>query len=144
LLKRFRPPYIRDLLQRFRAGSIKAAEAAAELAVSPRRFYQLYQSYLLAFARRQAHSWSPGLSGGNHRKPWPKPVCDLIFKLLKSKPPCSYSLIASELERRLQFKTDRATVRRYALKRNLAPTMPPQKPKPKRRWQTQKVGQLWQ
>jgi transposase InsO family protein len=53
-------------------------------------------------------------------------------------------LIASELQRRLQFKTDRATVRRYALKRNLAPTMPPQKPKPKRRGQTQKVGQLWQ
>jgi hypothetical protein len=53
-------------------------------------------------------------------------------------------MIASELLRRFNFKTDRATVRRLALKYHLAPQKPVLRRKPVRRWQTQKIGQLWQ
>jgi hypothetical protein len=54
-------------------------------------------------------------------------------------------LVASEVQRRLGIGLDRATVRRWALEHHLAPdTRWKERPKPVRRWQTQKVGQLWQ
>jgi hypothetical protein len=131
-------------LRQFRNGFCSAAQAAAELQVSKRRLYQLFHSYLKAVGQRKAQLWSPQLSGGARRSAWPKTVQDLVVRLLKAKPPCSYSLIASECLRRLRHKVDRATVRRFALQNNLAPQRPPRKRPPVRRWQTQKVGQLWQ
>jgi hypothetical protein len=112
--------------------------------LSQSRFYKLFSTFLQACARRQEEQWTPGLSGGNHRPPWPKAVQDLVTRLLRSKPPCSYSLIASESLRRFNFALDRATVRRFALQRGLQ-TQPPVRPrKPVRRWQVSQVGQLWQ
>jgi hypothetical protein len=65
--------------------------------------------------------------------------------LLSSKPPSSYSAVASELLRRLDFKTDRATVRRWAIAHQLAPDTRYKKPaKPVRRWQVRDFGALWQ
>ena len=92
--------------------------------------------------QRKAQRWSPGLSGGNRRKPWPKEVQAKARQLLKHG--CGYSAIASELLRRFGLRTHRATVRRFALEQGLAPQKPQTKAKPVRRWQTQKVGQLWQ
>lgn len=72
-------------------------------------------------------------------------MTDLLTKLLSSKPPCSYSAAASELLRRFQFKTDRASVRRWALENQLAPdTRYKQPPKPVKRWQVRDWGALWQ
>jgi hypothetical protein len=144
LIKRFRPPYIRDVLRRFRRGDLTAKEACGELNLSRSRFYKLYASFLRACAQRQVQQWSPGCSGGAHRKAWPKIVRDLVVRLLRSKPPCSYSLIASEALRRFDFKLDRATVRRFALQRGLQIGAPSRPRKPVRRWQTAQVGQLWQ
>ena len=144
LIKRFRPPYIRDVLRRFRSGGLAAKDASAELNLSRARFYKLYASFLRACAQRNDHLWSPGSSGGAHRKPWPKAVLDLVTRLLQAKPPCSYSLVASEALRRFHFQLDRATVRRFALRHHLAPPAPERKRPPVRRWQTQRVGQLWQ
>jgi hypothetical protein len=131
-------------LQQFRNGLCSAAQAAAELQVSKRRLYQLFHSYLKAVGRRQVQPWSPQVSGGARRSAWPQAVQDLVVRLLKAKPPCSYSLVSSECLRRLGHKLDRATVRRFALQNNVAPQRPPRKRPPVRRWQTQKVGQLWQ
>jgi hypothetical protein len=144
LIKRFRPPYIRDVLRRFRCGGLAAKDASAELNLSRARFYKLYASFLRACAQRTDHQWSPGSSGGAHRKPWPKAVLDLVTRLLRAKPPCSYSLVASEALRRFRFQLDRATVRRFALRHHLAPPAPERKRPTVRRWQTQRVGQLWQ
>jgi len=110
--------------------------------LSTRRFYKLYHSYLKAVAQRKAHLWNPGLSGGNRRQPWPREVESAARHLLHHR--CSYSAVASELLRRFAFKTTRATVRRFALRHALAAEKPKTKRKPIRRWQTQKVGQLWQ
>lgn len=128
-------------MARFRRGQIKAPEGAAELGLSSRRFYKLYSSYLKAVAHRKADRWTPGTSGGNRRKPWSKEAQAKACHLLKHG--CGYSAVASELRRRFQIKTDRATVRRFALQRGLAASKPRQAA-PVRRWQTQNVGQLWQ
>ena len=129
-------------MARFRAGEMKAAQGAAELSLSTRRFYKLYSSYLMAVGQRKVERWSPGISGGNRRKPWPKVVQAKACELLKHG--CGYSAVGSELLRRFGLKTHRATVRRFALGRGLALEKPKVKTKPVRRWQTQKVGQLWQ
>ena len=129
-------------MARFRAREIRAPEGATELGLSTRRFYKLYSSYLIAVGQRKVANWSPGTSGGNRRKPWPRAVQDKARQLLKHG--CGYSAVASELLRRFGVRTHRATVRRFALEQGLAPQKPPAKNKPVRRWQTQKVGQLWQ
>lgn len=89
--------------------------------------------------------WPPGVSGGNHHPQWPAEVAALLTKLLSSKPPSSYSAAASELHRRHQFETDRASVRRWAIENNLAPdTRYKAPPKPVKRWQARDLGALWQ
>ena len=113
--------------------------------MSRSRLYQLYSAYLQACAQGRAEDWVPGLSGGDHHPVWPPPVIDLLRKLLSSKPPSSYNAAVSELLRRCQFKTDRASVRRWAIENRLAPdTRFKRPPKPVRRWQAQDWGALWQ
>ena len=41
LIKRFCPPYIRDVLRRFRVGDLAAKDAWAELNLSRARFYKI-------------------------------------------------------------------------------------------------------
>ena len=109
------------------------------------RFYQLRTDYLLACAQGHAEIWSPGLSGGDHHPEWTAEVTALLTKLLSSKPPSSYSAAASELHRRLNFNTDRASVRRWAIEHQLAPdTRYKPTPKPVKRWQARDYGALWQ
>jgi hypothetical protein len=109
------------------------------------RFYELYADYLHACAHGQADTWSPGLSGGDHHAAWPAEAVALATKLLSAKPPCSYSGVASELHRRLDFQTNRASVRRWAIENKLAPdTRHKTPPKPVKRWQARDYGALWQ
>jgi len=115
------------------------------LGISVSRFYQLRTDYLLACAQGHAEIWSPGLSGGDHHPEWTVEVTALLTKLLSSKPPSSYSAAASELHRRLDFNTDRASVRRWAIEHQLAPdTRYKPTPKPVKRWQARDYGALWQ
>jgi len=100
---------------------------------------------LLACAQGHGQSWSPGLSGGDHHPDWTAEVTALLTKLLASKPPSSYSAAASELHRRLNFTTDRASVRRWAFAHQLAPdTRYKPTRKPVKRWQARDYGALWQ
>jgi hypothetical protein len=145
LSRRFPAPFVRHRLACFRAGQISATATAQELRVCRARFYQLYTDYLRACAQGRADAWNPGTSGGDHHRAWPAQVTELLKKLLASKPPCSYSFAASELLRRYGFKTDRASVRRWAIENHLAPdTRYKQAPKPVKRWQAQDWGALWQ
>ncbi len=128
-----------------RAGLLSAEAVALELGVSVSRYYQLRTDYLLAWAQGRAETWSPGRSGGDHPPDWPVEVTALITKLLSSKPPSCYSAAASEAHRRLHFKTDRASIRRWALAHQLAPdTRSKATPKPVKRWQARDDGALWQ
>jgi hypothetical protein len=72
-------------------------------------------------------------------------VTALLTTLLSSKPPSSYSAAASELRRRLNVQTDRASVRRWALQNQLAPdTRYKSTRQPVKRWQARDDGALWQ
>jgi hypothetical protein len=145
LAKRSTPHFIRHLFAQARAGLIAPATVALELGISLSRCYQLRTDYLLACARGQADAWSPGLSGGDHHADWSAEAVALATKLLASKPPSSYSAVASELHRRLNFKTHRASVRRWAMANRLAPdTRYKTPPKPVKRWQARDYGALWQ
>jgi hypothetical protein len=124
---------------------IDPASVALELRISLSRFYQLRTDYLLACAQGRADLWSPGLSGGDHHPDWSTEAVALATKLLSSKPHSSYSAVASELHRRLNFQTTRASVRRWALQNHLAPdTRFKSPPKPVKRWQARDYAALWQ
>jgi hypothetical protein len=145
LIKRLPTPIIRHLLASHRKDELSAEEAAQELGLAHTRFYELYAEYLRACAQGRDKTWSPGISGGDHQPAWSVEVRFLLKKLLSSKPPSSYGACASELHRRLDFKTDRASVRRWAIENKLAPdTRYKTPPKPVKRWQARDYGALWQ
>lgn len=128
-----------------RAGRLSVQAAAQELSIHPSQFYRLRTAYLRACAQGLAANWTPGTSGGDHYTDWPTEVSALLTRFLASKPPSSYSAAASELHRRLNFQTDRASVRRWALQHNLAPdTRYKRPPQPVKRWQARDFGALWQ
>jgi hypothetical protein len=128
-----------------RSGQLTPAQVAAELHLSSSRFYQLRTAYLRACAQGHADLWSPGVSGGDHRPDWPGEVTALLTKLLSSDPPSAYSAAASELLRRLNFQTDRASVRRWAIAHQLNPdTRYKLQRKPVKRWQARDYAALWQ
>jgi hypothetical protein len=132
-------------LDAVRAGRLSAQAAAQELNLHPSQIYRLRTHYLRACAQGLAASWTPGTSGGDHYPDWPAEVNALLTRLLSSKPPSAYSAAASELHRRLNFQTDRASVRRWALQNNLAPdTRYKRPPPPVKRWQARDYGALWQ
>jgi len=133
------------VLASFRQHALTAVEAAAQLGLSSSRLYALYSEYLRACARKQAHLWIPGTSGGDHAPVWPDPVIALLKKRLACSPPCPYSFAASEVKRLLAFQLDRAQVRRWAIEKGLAHPTPPKRPQaPVRRWQRSQIGELWQ
>jgi hypothetical protein len=142
---RLSAPLIRHLLAEVCAGRLSAQAAAQELNVHPSRLYQLRTDYLRAYAQGSVALWVPGTSGGDHHPAWPAEAEALLNRLLSSAPPCSYSAAASELHRRLNFQTDRASVRRWALQNNLAPDTRYKRPaQPIKRWQARDYGALWQ
>jgi len=145
LAHRFPTPLIRHLFAQARSGQLSPATVALELGISLSRYYQLRTEYLTACAQGRAEAWSPRLSGGDHHSDWPLDAVALSTKLLAAKPACSYSAVASELLRRLNFKTDRASVRRWAIKNQLAPdTRYKAARQPVKRWQARDYGALWQ
>ena len=143
--RRLPPHLIRHLLAELCAGRLCASDLALELGLARTRIYELRTEYLLASALGAADLWQPRASGGDHHPVWPPEAVTLATRLLCSSPRSSYSTVASELLRRLLFKTDRASVRRWAIARQLAPDTRYKKPaKPVRRWQASDFGALWQ
>jgi hypothetical protein len=137
--------FIRHVLDRFRQHTLSAAQAAAQLSLSPSRLYALATAYNTARARKQGPLWTPGTSGGDHATAWPQPVLDLLKKRLACSPPGPYSFAASEALRLHAFKLDRAQVRRWAIANKLAHAVPPKPIRaPVRRWQRAHIGELWQ
>lgn len=132
-------------MEQFRTQQLDAVQSASELGLSRRRLYRLYHDYLKAYARGQHATWTPGVSGGDHARPWTEAVVALLRKRLGSEPPASYSFAASEALRLHEFKLDRAQVRRWAIAEGLAHAKALVKARaPIKRWQRSRIGELWQ
>ena len=139
------PSFIRHIMEAFRRLDLTAAQAAGQLELSRSRLYALATDYQRARAHGRAQQWLPGGSGGNHARPWPQPVLDLLKKRLASVPPSSYSFAASEVLRLHAFKLDRAQVRHWARAHGLAQALRPKRaPTSQLRWQRSRIGELWQ
>lgn len=109
------------------------------------RFYKLYADYLHAAIHQRQQTWTPRPSGGDHARDWPERASNRFCANTSRPPPAPYRLAASEAHRRLGFKMDPATGRRWALAQQLAhPTPGPRPPASLRRWQCLKIGALWQ
>jgi hypothetical protein len=138
-------PLIRHIFNQFRSGVLNAVEVCGQLGLCKSRFYELYADYLRACARHQQQDWTPRVSGGDHAPVWPQKLIDLLRKRLSSRPPASYSFAASEAARLLDFKIDRAQVRRWAIHNGLSHSaVKPAMIAPVRRWQRSAIGELWQ
>jgi hypothetical protein len=132
-------------MEQYRVGERSAEGIALELEVSARRVRQLYAGYLAAVAAGHAAQWEPGRSGGNRQREIPPEVEALWRRLLSTRPPAPYGFVVSEAFRRCRFDIDRATARRWALEQGLAHSKPKDRTRaPVRRWQAQRVGELWQ
>ena len=137
--------HVRHLLKGVREEQITTAHVAEELGVSQRWVQKLYSTYLAACAHGGDGQWHLGGSGGSHGKEVSAEIEELWRKFLRTKPPASYSFIASETLRRFAEHVDRATVRRWALRKKLAhDPRPSRDTDPVRRWQSDSVGALWQ
>ena len=145
LSHRHAPHFVRHLLELHRSCQLDTSQAGEQLGVSKSQFHRLRASYLRACAGGSPARWQPQSSGGARHPQWPVPAGDLARKLLTSEPPASYSLVASELQRRLQFETDRSSVRRWARAHGCGlPARPSRQRASVRRWQRQSIGELWQ
>ena len=137
---------VRHVLQALCDGELTGDAAGLQLGLGRSQVYALRTAYLRSRARRQGACWQPGPSGGDHTRERATPVQALMRRLLSAEPPPPYGFVASEVDRRLDVKLDRATVRRWALAKDLAhPSRPTTRaPAPVRRWQRSRIGELWQ
>lgn len=133
------------MFAKHRAEQIDTQTALTELGLSKSQFHHLRASYLAACAKGAQALWQPSSSGGARYPQWSDAAQELALKLLKSSPPASYSLVASELHRRLGMITDRSTVRRWAQAHDCAlPAKGKRTRASVRRWQRDSIGELWQ
>ena len=114
--------------------------AAERLQIGQTRLYELRAQWLAA-----SKSFEPKASGGNHKALWPEPVLDFLREFVPICKPLNYALISEQLARRCKFERSRAAVAEYIQKHlgHLIARSAPG-PKPRRRWQTAAVGELWQ
>ena len=129
-----------EILKLFNAGQMDAATACERLQVGRAHLYRLRTEWL-----KNKQGFEPELSGGNHKKFWPKPATDFLQEILPLSKPLNYAFIADQLERRFQFKRARSTVADYIQEHYpvLLAQHPPG-PKPRRRWECAAIGELYQ
>ena len=137
---RLTPLFLNQTLEAFNAGQLDATTAAQELNVSRAHLYRLRTRWL-----RQPSAFRAQLSGGSHRPDWPAKVDLFLESFLPLQRPPNYQLVADELAARFAFHRHRRSVTAYA--RAHFPTLialPERQPKPRRRWERARLGELWQ
>ena len=138
--KRLTPLFLNQTLKAFNAGQLDATTAAQELNVSRAHLYRLRTRWL-----RHPASFTAQLSGGPHRADWTADVDQFLQSFLPLQRPPNYQLVADELAARFAFHRHRKSVAAYA--RAHFPALiatPERRPKPRRRWERARLGELWQ
>ena len=132
--------YVAQVLEQFNAGVLDARTAAERLEVGRSQLYALRHQWL-----RQRSGWAPHASGGDHRNDWPAEVVGFLAAFVPQCHPLNFALLRDELVRRFAFVRSRASVAAY-VRAHLAHAVPPlpRGPKPRRRWQCARIGELYQ
>ena len=144
LTHRVAPEMVRDVLSQFRSRMLTAEQAAQRLGLSRSGLYKLYTRYLRAAADGAAATFSPAASGGDHAPDWPPEVAASLRSWLTASPAYSYAFAASEAARLHGFALDRSQVRHWAIREGLAERPRPAQRSYTRRWQRDRVGELFQ
>ena len=140
LAKRITLRFLHHTLDSFNRGDIDPNTAAQLLSVSRAHLFRLRAAWL-----QRPTAFSLRLSGGNHRLAWPDPVQQFLHDFLPLQRPPNYQLVADELATRFAFLRNRKSVASYARGHfPLLVSAPAPQPKPRRRWQRARVGELWQ
>ena len=140
LAKRLAPDFVIQTLEAFHRGDLDAAAAGEMLSVSRSHLFRLR---LLSI--RKPPSLATRLSGGNHHEAWPLEVRRFLEAFLPLQRPPNFQLVADELVSRFAFHRDRKSVAAFA--RSHFPKLvqsPAPVPKPRRRWERSRTGELWQ
>lgn len=131
---------VTEVLKLFNGGDMDWRTAAERLQIGRTRLYDLRAQWL---ASNKALPLQP--SGGNHKELWPEPIQQFLREFVPVCKPLNYALISEQLARRFDFERSRGAVAHYLQKhfsQLIARSAPG--PKPRRRWETAAVGELWQ
>jgi len=140
LAKRLTVEFTHQTLDTFNRGDLDPETAAQLLNISRSHLFRLRAAWLAKPGDFALHA-----SGSNHRSAWPGDVLTFLESFLPLQRPPNYQLVADELTARFAFQRDRKSVAAYArrhfplLVKASAPT-----PKPRRRWERARLGELWQ
>ncbi len=140
MVNRTIPQVVCEILELFNAGQMDWQTAVERLQISPAQLYRLRTQWLL---NKKTICLKP--SGGNHKEAWPEPVRQFLKEFLPVCKPLNYALIADQLARRFNFERSRPAVADYIrqhFSKLIAQSRPG--PKPRRRWETASIGELWQ
>ena len=140
IAKRLTQPFLLQTLDAFQRGDLDALAAAELLSISRAPLFRLRAARL-----QQPVAFSTKLSGGNHRTLWPVEVQPFLQSFLPLQRPPNFQLVADELTTRFAFRRNRKSVAASARRHfPLLVNTPAPTPKPRRRWQRARVGELWQ
>ena len=107
--------------------------------MSRSRVYALRHEWL-----KDRDGFVPGVSGGDRNGKWPADCESLALDLIRIGP-VNFALIADEMDRRFGFSRSRAAVRDYLMEQfPLLVQGARPGPKPFRRWQCGRAGEIWQ
>ena len=140
LAHRLTSQFLHQTLDAFNRGELDPDTAAQLLSVSRAHLFRLRAAWL-----QQPAAFTLHLSGGDHRPDWPAEVQQFLQAFLPLQRPPNYQLVADELAARFAFQRDRKSVAAYARHHfPLLVSAPAPTPKPRRRWERARVGELWQ
>ena len=132
--------FVRQTIGSFHRGDLDATEACGLLTVSRAHLFRLRSARL-----HKASGFAPQASGGDHHEAWPVEVRRFLCAFLPLQRPPNFQLVADQLATRFAFHRDRKSVAAYArahfpdVVRQALPI-----PKPRRRWERSRIGELWQ
>ena len=140
LAKRLTLRFLLQTLTAFNRGDLNPDTAAQLLSVSRAHLFRLRAVWL-----QHPSAFTLRLSGGAYRPLWPDAVQQFLQAFLPLQRPPNYQLVADELATRFAFHRHRKSVAAYARRHfPLLVSVPAPLPKPRRRWQRARVGELWQ
>ena len=140
LANRLTLQFLHQTLDAFNCGDLDPDTAAHLLSVSRAHLYRLRAAWL-----QKPSAFTIHLSVGNHRTPWSTEVQQFLQSFLPLQRPPNYQLVADELASRFAFIRNRKSVAAYARTHfPLRVSAPAPIPKPRRRWERARLGELWQ